>query len=556
MSTPFLATYASNASKSMAFAVHTTHFLPTRDCALGPACLFTYKDTGTTGTMPSDSRRGRIPRFTADVFGELVVMEELPRHLGYIFGFTCPTDATCSAADLYWQQLAALQAVLDIEKNDEACVCVGSWFALPSDGTGDRAKGVFYIYVKAKTERQCDMLRRMFEVGQLLNVTVAMQRIDLFDNGSTEREYSLLAHTLGSLHTNDIPKKTMGYACDRPIHTTLSPESKPDQGDYRAALFLALISMLDRLRGYKRFALAQAEYGRDFVPVRERTVEDGSLFLFKQIPGRIATHFTGERYRSENYSGVVFGRVDELFVIGDSEFLRFRCPDDATCAVTDLYMKQLNCLRYTVLTDSTANSATVAATWFDCTTTDIILPAIPNCFYVAGGTSRVANFAARLKTDKEVMMWVWMRRVDVGVETGGIQSKYCLDVMHYDAHGPGYFPRKTPIWGQYSLLWSTILVCEPPINFITKVARWRGSAHYRTTHTRSISPRSILSYNSYSMYLTSIYPTPPGTGERSGYEFLELHGSHDLLANHRASVKVETDRVPTVERQLKTISDS
>ncbi|KAJ7156447.1 hypothetical protein C8R43DRAFT_949319 [Mycena crocata] len=220
MATPFLAVYIANQSNSMAFATHTVHFLPTRHCTLDSGGLFTYKDLGTT-VMPSGSRRGLIPRFSTDIFGELFVMEELPENLGFIFGFRCPENATCSAAHVYWEQIIALQ---------KGCVCVGSWFALPSDGVGDFQKGECYILVKARTEQQCNIVRRMFDVGKLLKITVTMERSDLAAEGKTEREYRLIAKTLAQLDITDIPHKSVASSVTNLVNP---PGSSPANAEDR-----------------------------------------------------------------------------------------------------------------------------------------------------------------------------------------------------------------------------------------------------------------------------------------------------------------------------------
>ncbi|KAJ7156443.1 hypothetical protein C8R43DRAFT_949316 [Mycena crocata] len=382
MSTPFLDSYRGDRRHSMAFVTPIRDLVPTRDCSLGTGSLFSYKSTGTAGTMPSGHRRGRVPRFCGALFGELSVVEELSQSQGFILGFRCPEGAVCSTAALYWKQIASLRNIIAVEESDAGCICTGSWFSMPFTRAADDPKrGMFHVYVKATMAPDMDTLRNLFSVGDLMRISAAMQRIDLDIDGTTERarpEYSLVAASIGWLTAGEVPRRLSGSARLGIVNTNsmaIDTEFVRWLTHPYAHQPPTFMSMLPRLEHYGRAALAEAEYLRDFVPLRQRSFQNGSLFVFKRLPEQTYGGRHGTRHYLANYTGLIFGRVDGIFTVGDAVY-----------------------------------GGTVDVSWSDCGVIDSAMVSMPDCVYVKGDSTN--NLARRLAVEKEVMMYVSLARLD------------------------------------------------------------------------------------------------------------------------------------------------
>jgi hypothetical protein len=61
--------------------------------------------------------------------------------------------------------------------------------------------------------------------------------------------------------------------------------------------------------------VALATYEVDFIAVRQRSLNDGSLFAFKSISDEDDGGYYGCKGNLWDYIGVVFGKVDEVVIV-------------------------------------------------------------------------------------------------------------------------------------------------------------------------------------------------------------------------------------------------
>jgi hypothetical protein len=79
--------------------------------------------------------------------------------------------------------------------------------------------------------------------------------------------------------------------------------------------------LLAHLKANSSFTLAQARYGRDFVPTRERTESCASVYTFKSTKDFLNYDPVSQaKNRSRKYLGAVFGAVRNVMdVVRDSK---------------------------------------------------------------------------------------------------------------------------------------------------------------------------------------------------------------------------------------------
>ncbi|KAJ7156441.1 hypothetical protein C8R43DRAFT_1125637 [Mycena crocata] len=141
--------------------------------------------------------------------------------------------------------------------------------------------------------------------------------------------------------------------------------------------------MLEHISSLGPMAIANAEYGIDFMALRERSVNTGSLYLFKAIPD-VLTDGARRKVRVCDYVGHIFGEVDAVFeaVTGGGTYIRVKCPTNASCAVKNLYHKQLLLLRSVLDTDDENADGDLSSNWFDCVKLREDMGRVEGCFYM------------------------------------------------------------------------------------------------------------------------------------------------------------------------------
>ncbi|KAJ7148134.1 hypothetical protein C8R43DRAFT_1129277 [Mycena crocata] len=527
MASAFLANYIANGFKSLAFSVYHRDFQAVRECSISTGSLSTFRDLRADDIMPTGVRRGRGRKFVCDLFGELLVVEDLGASRGFCLGLRCPENSVCSAAKLYSLQIAALQRILTAD-SDFGSNCAGSWFAAPSQNDcGDAKNGNIFIYLMAKSHDDFAALHHHFAPGQLFNISVSLQRID-----TAPGDYSLLAASFISLDPDDIPRKgptyervtvvRLGPPLDAScrlrqmfkaqydlLRVSLTEETRtldasilstwfsssdtegframddefyvflpvklikdydlddtssfeclvvgadielgvmlqrrdredpsgrlelwqdritvkgkvPSPTGYRSGPTLSLTGeclrsraphtafplMLARITRPGHKALADAEYDRDYVALRQCSIDEGSVYKFKRCPEEDSRMGFTKGY-CLNYAPTLFGIVDTVLFLDKHIVVRFKCPPDATCAVLKLYAQQTAQLRRILDKDSEDLGGSIGRSWFDCTELSDLAPAMPGCFYVLGDA--FDQLVLRLRDNKEVMMKVSFARLD------------------------------------------------------------------------------------------------------------------------------------------------
>ncbi|KAJ7459321.1 hypothetical protein FB451DRAFT_1182347 [Mycena latifolia] len=201
--------------------------------------------------------------------------------------------------------------------------------------------------------------------------------------------------------------------------------------------------MLARLLDYGPRALAQAKYGTDFLPTRDRSLGTGSLYVYKKLPEDDDGGRYGQKARLWSYMAVVFGEIDEVMSLDSSAetYLCLKCPSKATCEVSRLFDNQWKVLQDVLDKEEADMGGRSTVTWFDCARINAVLEAVPSQFYVMGDTT--PGMKRRLKKGLEVTMKVWLQRHDTRSEADGVLNRaYTLDLMTFDIHKGELMPRR------------------------------------------------------------------------------------------------------------------
>ncbi|KAJ7148137.1 hypothetical protein C8R43DRAFT_1129284 [Mycena crocata] len=199
-------------------------------------------------------------------------------------------------------------------------------------------------------------------------------------------------------------------------------------------------AMLQRMRVLGPHAMANARYGIDFLPVRERSIGQGSLYICKEVEEDVIVG-SSRRTGAFDYSGHIFGEIDAVFEEGTGPriYVRLKCPRNATCAVRILYMRQLEVL-WSAL-DSDCTDAVINSSWFDHTKVHEGMAAVENRFYVSvKGTGSWGN-CWTIGADRVFRANLCRYDEDHGAVS---YRDYWLDVVGFTVHNSNYVPRADP----------------------------------------------------------------------------------------------------------------
>ncbi|KAJ7699763.1 hypothetical protein B0H16DRAFT_1484095 [Mycena metata] len=103
-------------ARALAFARYKEDFLATRETSAEGQDLYTFKAVGDNLDVDGE-HKGRLERFTAVVFGEIVDVFEDEHHFGIVV--RCPTNATCNCRDIFDKQVDCLATVMALDEEDE-----------------------------------------------------------------------------------------------------------------------------------------------------------------------------------------------------------------------------------------------------------------------------------------------------------------------------------------------------------------------------------------------------------------------------------------------------
>ncbi|KAJ7020405.1 hypothetical protein C8F04DRAFT_1196680 [Mycena alexandri] len=297
---------------------------PTRDRSDGKFDLFSYKslETEVQATLYS---RGALETLWVTAFGEVEYSKRGP---SAFIKFRCPRDVNCGIKRVYMEQIAQLHSLLSMENSELGGVVVSSWFEGVEGGVSV-ADDCFYISVDDID--QPEWYWNALNPGDLLGVWVNILRRDCVrSTGVLCREYKLNSLYFETVLPTTPRGQGFAYNCDsKPLNI---PNLTPP-------------IMLARMLAYESGTVALAEYDRDFVAVRQASLDGGSLFTFKSVPGREQGDDFGTKGALQNYIGSVFGEVGDVYSMSDGLcVLRIKIPSNASCALSDLWEKQWDVL--------------------------------------------------------------------------------------------------------------------------------------------------------------------------------------------------------------------
>ncbi|KAJ6560614.1 hypothetical protein DFH09DRAFT_1364769 [Mycena vulgaris] len=191
-------------------------------------------------------------------------------------------------------------------------------------------------------------------------------------------------------------------------------------------------TLIARAEGESGYALAKAEYARDFMPTRDRTVINGELFTFKSCAQE---HLATDRRRGclQEYRATVFGEVDCYLEISRirTVVVRLKCPDGVSCAARTLYREQLGVMRRILEFERADLGSTIDRSWFQSEYDFGDEPAAAGeCFYVTIVSESLFSFVwlrQFLEIGDNIELPVSLRRVDEECpDTGAVHSGYEL----------------------------------------------------------------------------------------------------------------------------------
>ncbi|KAJ7648258.1 hypothetical protein DFH06DRAFT_1135700 [Mycena polygramma] len=184
---------------------------PSRDRTLAGGSLYTYKAMGTSSqeeVLPSEFRRGHLRKFITGAFGEVDAVFSMDNARGICIRLRCPIRGSCTVMDAYGRQLGMLHEILDADDVELGGTVRGSWFAATTLINAEEKEKCFYIYLVTHSREEHAAFLANVKPGRLAEVAVSFQRIDLpNEDGSNDREYSLLGHHLIPLVDTDIPTR-------------------------------------------------------------------------------------------------------------------------------------------------------------------------------------------------------------------------------------------------------------------------------------------------------------------------------------------------------------
>ncbi|KAJ7669920.1 hypothetical protein DFH06DRAFT_1125329 [Mycena polygramma] len=187
---------------TLACAEYGEDFMATRHQTLGDRSLFTFKDV--KGGEYTRIRSGLIVwmEYTPYIIGKMleVKAEENACELRVCLG--SPHNFACDIQALYAAQMEVLTNI--VEADNEGAETVDSWIPSPN---------IFWVTMHADDERELAALLSHLEGAELVQVMVALQRLDSADG--THKTYQIEAKQITTLLDGlNVPRIDTNYACN------------------------------------------------------------------------------------------------------------------------------------------------------------------------------------------------------------------------------------------------------------------------------------------------------------------------------------------------------
>ncbi|KAJ7822865.1 hypothetical protein B0H14DRAFT_2598177 [Mycena olivaceomarginata] len=192
--------------------------------------------------------------------------------------------------------------------------------------------------------------------------------------------------------------------------------------------------MLARMRAYGPRGVALATYEVDFIAVRQRSLNDGSLFAFKSISDEDDGGYYGCKGNLWDYIGVVFGKVDEVVIVpGHDTFVRLITPDCASCGARHLFHQQGDTLQSILDMDTFEVGGSVLSSFFDYGQLHAGLSRSDDGLYIRGNLNHCIERRNAFLNRKNVAIKVRFTRHNVCTGNDVSGRNYSLEMVSYDS---------------------------------------------------------------------------------------------------------------------------
>ncbi|KAJ7511322.1 hypothetical protein B0H11DRAFT_2269070 [Mycena galericulata] len=170
-----------NGPGSLACAVYTRDFGPTRvRTREGYGVFHMTTDVETPGGR---NRAWYLPRFRSAVVGEIDMIGIMPDNRGWCLRLKCPSNAVCSAAAFFSEQMRVLRGVLRDDDELVGGTVVGSWLDMSTVNSAWKAvEECFYVGIERSHDGSLE-----WDVGDTGLFTLTMERRDHFGAIGLER---------------------------------------------------------------------------------------------------------------------------------------------------------------------------------------------------------------------------------------------------------------------------------------------------------------------------------------------------------------------------------
>ncbi|KAJ7657401.1 hypothetical protein DFH06DRAFT_1131889 [Mycena polygramma] len=202
------------------------------------------------------------------------------------------------------------------------------------------------------------------------------------------------------------------------------------------------------IRHFGARALATANYGEDYMPTRQQSLPAlaGSLFTFKDLsPSTSEVPPTDEeRGYLHIFQCLAFGEVEDDT---GGVAIELCCPKNASCAVVELYLEQIQSLQNLIDSDAVGAPGTCKGTFFGSPTSNAIVRREENVFWVyvrpfCRGYG--ALMKSKCPTGKTIDILTTFERVDTTVaDTNAIEMTYRVISGGSVADVDGDVPRRS-----------------------------------------------------------------------------------------------------------------
>ncbi|KAJ6447616.1 hypothetical protein C8R47DRAFT_1272478 [Mycena vitilis] len=146
-------------------------------------------------------------------------------------------------------------------------------------------------------------------------------------------------------------------------------------------LFPLLVRLdLDSIQRMKCY-FVNANYGRDILPTRDRSLGSGSLWTFKCCYRQVVAT-DQSRGRLVPWAGIVFGEIDFVEPQGLGRIVRLKCPERASIQLAAAFRLQVQNMACVLNEDFANLPGAIVSSWTSALTQSVHLPYIPGTFYL------------------------------------------------------------------------------------------------------------------------------------------------------------------------------